>query len=183
MQQAISKIVTLSDIKKSLSTYREYLNKHGIDYNEMEKDKVKEIKSKKLSKEDEERNLANVSGIYLKAEKSVVKQMIMTYFANELKESQIKLEEIFNWVDSVIEEIEKEFKLGFDKEDKLELGFEVLKTLFAVLSDYTTLAFNEKEVKLLREQQEKREKESKKILKENRSFHRGTPQLDKKEGD
>lgn len=183
MQQAISKIVTLADIKKSLSTYRAYLTKHGIDYKEMEKDKVKEIKSKGLSKEDEERNLANVEGIYLKAEKGIVKQMAMTYFANELKESQIKLEEVFNWVDSVIDELEKEFSLGFNKEDKLELGFEVLKTLFAVLSDYTTMAFNEKEVKLLKEQQEKREKEAKKILKENRSFHRGTPELDKKEGE
>lgn len=175
MQQTISKIVKLKDIIKALQTYRNYLKTNGIDYKEMEEEKITQIKEDRLSKEEEERNLRNVKDIYLKTEKAIVKQMLMTFFTNELRESQIKLEEVFTWVDSNIEKLEKEFSLGFNKEDKLEIGFEVLKTLFAVLSDYTTLTFNEKEVELMKKEQERRKKEAKENIKANRAFHRETP--------
>lgn len=178
MQQPISKIITLDDIKKSLSQYRTYLKGHNIDYKEMELEKIEKIKAMGLSPEDEKRNIGNVKDIYLNSEKAIVKQMLMTFFANELKESQIKLEFVFEWVNDNIDNIEKEFTLGFDKEDKLELGFEVLKSLFTVLSEYTTFNYNEKEKKLFEKVQKERKEEAKKVLKENRSFHRGTPVLD-----
>lgn len=169
-----SKIIKLDDILIPLKEFRKFKEKHGIDYAKLEEEKIAEIKALGLSEEEEKRNLRNVKGLYLRAEKAVVKQLLNNFFSNELKENQIKLEFIYEWVDDNLLKIEEEFNLGIDSEDRLEIGFDVFKTLSAIFVELTTAEYNENEIELIKQRKEKAEQ----TLKENRAFHRGTPVAD-----
>lgn len=161
------KIIKFSDVQTSIRQYRKFLTEQNITFEELIKAKNEEIEKSNISEEDKEKNKIAVKDVYNQAERNVIKQMVIEYFAMQITANQILIENTFDFVNEKIDELEKEFTIGFTIEDKFSIALDVLNMTYNALSTYSTINFDEEEKKLI-------EKKAEENLKTNRAFGRET---------
>lgn len=167
-REIINKVVSFDDILSSIRSFRKYQKENKVNYEELEAKRIQEIKDYGFSEREENKYIKETKGLYLKQEKRVALEFLTMFLSGEIRQNQIKLENIFDFVNEKLDILDKQFGYGFDGEDKHNISLNMLQVLFANIDGYSQLINSQEE----KEKHEKVLAERKRIAEENKKINR-----------